>query len=193
MPSLIPAASLCRAPRVLPAAACLAPAPLLLIGWLFAALLLAAEARAEPGLQAAPTRALDGVYQLSWSRDGGVRIEESRRPDFAESRIVYEGRDQAATLSGRADGVYYYRALPLDSSETASAPGDTARSASGAGAASESMPIVRVDVSHHPLGRAMAFFAVGLVVFASTVALVIRGDAGAGRPELMADGGSPGE
>jgi hypothetical protein len=189
----MPVASLRRAPRVFPAGTPFAPGALLLIGGLAAAVLLAGGARADLGLRADPSRALDGVYQLSWSRDGGVRIEESRRPDFAGSRIVYEGRDQAATLSGRADGVYYYRALPLDSGDSATAPGDTARRARGAGAEGESVPIVRVDVRHHPLGRAMAFFAVGLVVFASTVGLVIRGDAGTARPEPGADGGRSNE
>ena len=69
----MPAVSLRRAPRVFPAATPFAPGALLLIGGL-AAVLLAGGARADLGLQAAPSRALDGVYQLSWSRDGGVRI-----------------------------------------------------------------------------------------------------------------------
>lgn len=121
-------------------------------------------------LSAAPIRSTDGVYQLGWTHAGRVRIEESARPDFGDAVIIYEGADRATTLSGRTDGFYYYRLVPLDGSAASAADG-----------ALRVEPI-RVEVVHHPLSRALAFFVLGLVVFTSTVLLVVMGDRSASAP-----------
>ncbi len=131
---------------------------------------LAVPASAEnvATLSADPARSTDGVYQLEWTASGPVRIEESAEPDFRDVAVVYEGTDRATTLSGRLDGVYHYRLR------------SPAQPGAAAGAPSE-VPPVRVEVVHHPLSRAFGFFLLGLVVFASTVGLVLFGDRRAGR------------
>lgn len=123
----------------------------------------AATPDAEPGLSVSPERSLDGVYQLEWSAMGAVVLEESRSADFARPVVVYAGRDQATTLSGRADGTYYYRL-------------HAATEVAGAALQSDAPPIIRVEVAHHPLSRAVGFFLVGLLVFTATVGLVVSGE-----------------
>jgi len=138
-----------------------------------ASIWLASPATSQPStaFSASPSHSTDGVYQLEWTRAGRVRIDESTRPDFGDAIVIYEGTDRATTLSGRADGIYHYRLVPVDP------PGDGAE---GVG----STPPVRVEVAHHPLSRALAFFTLGLVVFTSTVGLVVFGDrSAAARPE----------
>jgi hypothetical protein len=122
---------------------------------------LLAFASASPGasaegLQVHPEHSSDGVYQLSWDSSGEVVIEESRDGSFEAPNVVYRGPDRAATLTGRPDGRYFYRLRSL-----ASHRADTESA--------------RVIVQHHPLSRALAFFAVGLLVFTATVVLVLRG------------------
>ena len=107
-------------------------------------------------LSASPSVSADGVYQLTWPQQGAVVLEEARRDDFSDARPVYAGRDAGATLSGKPDGTYYYRLR-------------------GASEATSEAARVRVDVQHHPLSRALGFFAVGAAVFVSTVALIVRG------------------
>jgi hypothetical protein len=59
-------------------------------------------------------------------------------------------------MSGKPDGDWYYRAVP---------------------AASNRVPsnIVRVTVRHHPIERAIGYFAVGFVVFLATLLLILSG------------------
>lgn len=116
------------------------------------------------GLTASTQRSTDGVYQLSWSDPGDVLLEESSSPSFADPRVVYRGGDQATTLTGRPDGVYYYRLRTPD--------GAHALEAEVAGPAE---PWLSVTVDHHDLSRALAFFGVGLVVFVATAGLVFQG------------------
>jgi len=125
--------------------------------WLAVALLVAApfSAAAQAELSVSPASSSDGVYQVRWTGDGAVVLEESRRADFADAREVYRGTDHSTVLTGRSDGAYHYRLLALDGS------GPIA-------------PDVAVEVAHHPLPRAFAFFALGLVVFVCTTVLVLR-------------------
>lgn len=129
------------------------------------ALTLAAPlpAVAESALRASPERSLDGVYQLKWNDADAVVLEESLDEDFSNPVTIYAGRDQAATLSGRANGTYYYRLRPSARAHDETSPFTHAAP-------------VRVEVAHHPLPRAITFFGIGLVVFASTVALVVTGE-----------------
>lgn len=105
-------------------------------------------------LEAVPERSSDGVYRLRWSAEAPVVLEESRRADFADARVIYRGSDRSSLQSGRSDGTYHYRVRALD----------------GAAAARTA-----VTVEHHALPRAFAFFGVGLAVFVCTTALVVRG------------------
>jgi hypothetical protein len=114
---------------------------------------------AEIALEVEPLLSHDGVYALSWTAPGEVVLEEARDPSFAEVRVVYRGADKGTVLTGRSDGVYHYRVRPV----------------AGAGGPGAS---VTVEVEHHPIGRALGFFAVGLFVFVSTIVLVARGPEG---------------
>jgi hypothetical protein len=107
-------------------------------------------------LIASPTPSRDGVFQLTWPDRGTVILEEAHRPDFSDAQPIYEGTDTATTLSGKADGDYYYRVRAT--------LGDASR-------ADE----VRVEVRHHPLSRAFAFFSLGAAVFIATVILIAYG------------------
>jgi hypothetical protein len=111
-------------------------------------------AAAQVDLSASPESSSDGVIQVRWSGADGVVLEESRRPDFADAREVYRGTDRSTVLTGRIDGAYHYRLLALDGSDPIA-------------------PDVNVEVAHHPLPRAFAFFGVGLFVFVCTTALVL--------------------
>lgn len=134
---------------------------------------LASPAASQPSrtFSASPSQSTDGVYQLEWNGAGRVRLDEATRPDFGDAVVIYEGTDRATTLSGRADGVYHYRLVSLDR------PG-------GAGG----RPPIQVEVAHHSLSRALAFFTLGLVVFASTVGLIVFGDRSAATDQELSDG-----
>jgi hypothetical protein len=98
-----------------------------------------------------------GFFQLTWDSNGPVELQESQDPDFAGAEVVYTGADTARVMSGKADGNWYYRA----------------RAAAGHG--TDWSEPVKVTVRHHPLARALAFFAVGATVFAATLVLILGG------------------
>lgn len=99
-----------------------------------------------------------GFFQLRWAAGPGeLRLVESGDADFRAPHVVYEGADTARLVSGKPDGVYFYRlesvgGVPAVLSNT-----------------------VEVSVRHHSLGRAAAFFAVGAAVFAATLGLIVYG------------------
>lgn len=131
----------------------------------------------KPALACDSQVATAGYYRLLWHRrhrsdadlaadasdaDGReFEIEESADPSFARAKIAYRGHDRASVVSGRGDGTYYYRARLID--------GD------GAKRASPWSDVVAVTVDHHPLSRALAFFAAGALVFLATLALIVGG------------------
>lgn len=123
---------------------------------LAAALAVVGLALPAAGFEASPSTSSDGVYQLSWASDGTVVVEESRDEAFRDARVLYRGTDLATTVTGRSDGVYFYRLRRVEGGDA-------------------SAPVLRVVVAHHPLSRALAFFGLGAVVFGSTVVLVVRG------------------
>lgn len=134
-------------------------ANLLLVGCLAASL---AHAAVPPRLVASDELATAGFYHLSWTADlppgNDFVLEESTTADFTAARVIYRGPDRASLLSGRVDGEYHYRIRVLDAHGT---PGVW------------SAP-TRVEVRHHPLGRAGAFFLLGLFVFVALVYAVLR-------------------
>ncbi|HWM27591.1 MAG TPA: hypothetical protein VNQ14_03960 [Woeseiaceae bacterium] len=97
-----------------------------------------------------------GNFQLRWTADSAVQLEEATSPDFRTTRSIYSGRDKARVMSGKADGDWYYRARPAESDGNWSST-------------------VKVTVRHHPLRRAIGFFVVGAVVFFATLLLVVGG------------------
>jgi len=111
-------------------------------------------------LSASTSLSTDGVYQLRWSASEDAALEEASEPGFDDARTLYEGPDRARLVSGRGDGIRYYR-LTRDE-RTVSEP-------------------VSVEVEHHDLARALLTFAIGAFVFGATAVLVLsRPDGGAG-------------
>lgn len=104
-----------------------------------------------------------GYYRLQWhwSAAGGApggpfQLQESATPDFSDAVSLYRGPDLASVISGRRDGVRYYR-VGSQHSET------------------RWSNVVKVETRHHPLSRALLFFAAGALVFALTLAMILRG------------------
>ena len=124
-----------------------------------AALLLAGLASPVfgQGLElAADTEVSDtGFYSLSWAGGGRpVTLQEATIADFSDADTIYEGVDEATVVSGKLDGIYYYRIRE------------------GEGPWSETLV---VTVRHHSLVQAFSFLALGAVVFLATAALIIGG------------------
>ena len=93
-----------------------------------------------------------GYVTLAWpDARGDVTLE---RRDDGNWTPIYQGADDATTLTGLPNGTYEYRL----------------RDASGA----VSQPY-EVTIAHHPLSRALAFFGTGLVMFIVLLTLLFRG------------------
>lgn len=130
--------------------------------WLLAALLCGPpQAPATPSLTSDSTRPTAGYYQLNWSGASttSFQLQESRQADFAGAVTLYQGPDRATVLTGRPDGDYYYRLRILDTD--------------GAGPWSDPL---EVQVRHHPLARALLFFALGALVFLATLVAILAGN-----------------
>jgi len=108
-----------------------------------------------------------GAYRIEWSgADGGVvRVEEN-------GEVLYEGRQDATTVSGRLRGEYTYRIGALEAGEV------------------QWVDSCTVNVSPPSLGLAFFLFGVGLTVFASLLVAVVRGHRAHRRGELEGSEGS---
>ncbi len=114
-------------------------------------------ASAQGRLSADSDVSTEGYFQLRWEAAEPIRLVESDSRDFRDARVVYEGPDTATVLSGKPDGVYHYRIESIAGRTPIGEP-------------------VSVTVAHHSLARALAFFAVGAVVFLATLALIVLGN-----------------
>jgi hypothetical protein len=123
---------------------------------------------ASPGASlAAPTLETDtqlataGYYQLQWDGTGATdhELQESPQADFSDPVTLYQGSDRATMLTGRPDGEYHYRLRALHED----GPGPWSKT-------------LRVEVRHHPLSRALLFFAMGALVFLATLAAILVGN-----------------
>jgi len=145
-------------------------------GVLFGFALVSGSASAAVVLQPANSTATAGYYQLRW-HTGSTTVEtgdkatnkfelvESRDPEFTRIVTIYRGADTATVISGKPDGTYYYR-VRLAYTKT----GATANWSNSAS----------ITVKHHPLSRAFMFFALGALVFLSTLVVIVRGNLAAG-------------
>ena len=107
-------------------------------------------------LQASSETSTDGTFNLSWQGQAGEQFRLLELADEDTIRLVYEGRDTARVMTGLPDGSYRYQVE---------------------GESGLSLP-VSITVSHHSLNRAFGFFFVGLIVFITTLWLVVRGERG---------------
>ena len=109
----------------------------------------AVVARAVPAADVAEVLATEvataGFYQLRWYSARPVELEESRDPDFSSAVSIYRGSDAARVMSGKPDGVLYYRVRDTDDGTVSN--------------------VVEVTVRHHSPERAFAFFSLGMVIF----------------------------
>jgi len=112
---------------------------------------------AQPQLHSNTTLATAGYFQLSWQSDppSQYTLQQAQRADFSDGRTIYQGQDQTTVVSGLPDGRYLYRVRNQDSSGWSDP--------------------VEVSVKHHPLSRALGFFALGAVMFLTTLVVLING------------------
>lgn len=116
----------------------------------------------EPSLTCPESESDTGAYRIAWQSDGGtvVRIEEN-------GTLLYEGSEDATTVSGRPAGEYVYRIGQVETN------GQTAW-----------IDSCRVTVSPPSLTLAISLFGIGLAVFASVLFVVVRGHRAHQRGEL---------
>lgn len=110
-----------------------------------------------------------GYYSLNWAAAPGSDVtsfylEEAASPDFAgadrdERRQVYDGEDSGTTISGKADGTYYYRVHGRKDD----------------GSRTPWSKTLGVTVRHHSLPRAFAFLITGALVFLATAVMILGG------------------
>jgi hypothetical protein len=106
-----------------------------------------------------------GAYRIAWP---DAPVEEGQTVRVEENgALLYEGIEDATTVSGRPAGQYIYRVGVVDSA------GDPSW-----------LESCRVTVSPPSLGLAFSLFGVGLLVFAATLLVVVRGHRAHRRGEL---------
>jgi len=106
-----------------------------------------------------------GYYRLSWRLAGAAgkptpdfELQESTDPHFYPAVTLYRGPDLATVLSGRRNGLRYYRVRVIP----------------GTGAAASWSDILPVETRHHSMARALTFFSLGALVFVLTLFLILR-------------------
>jgi hypothetical protein len=137
---------------------------IIVVGAIATGVLAGPIASAQPAipLEADTRVATAGFYQLRWGAgEVASRLVEATDPEFADARVIYAGPDTARLMSGKPDGDYYYRLEAAGATE--------------AGRRVVLSNVLEVTVEHHPLERALAFFAVGATVFAATLGLILFG------------------
>ena len=116
---------------------------------------MAAPVSAQPSLKTNTELATAGYFQLSWhdsNANPSYQLQQANDPAFSDFKTLYQGTDTASVLSGLANGVYYYRVLDQH------------------GKASN---VIKVEVSHHSLNKAFAFFALGAVMFVILLVVLV--------------------
>ena len=103
-----------------------------------------------------------GFFQLTWSGPEAAEYElvEAGSADFAPATVRYRGPDLATVVSGKPDGDYHYRIRAWVDGTPSAWSED-----------------VQVSVQHHPLARALTVLALGALVFAAILVVILRGEA----------------
>lgn len=115
----------------------------------------------EPSLHCPASTSDTGAYRIAWSGadDAFVRIEEN-------GSVLYEGREEATTVSGRPAGEYVYRIGLVEAGQVSWSDSCT------------------ITVTPPSLALAFLLFGVGVTVFASLLVAVVRGHRAHRRGEL---------
>lgn len=112
---------------------------------------------AEMTLNTDTTLSTEGYFVLNWSSDlpdsFPLVLEQARSVTFPGSRTINVPANGAITITGLADGEYYYRL----------------------GTDGEYSNVVAVTVAHHSLGRALGFFLTGLSLFLVLLFTIVHG------------------
>jgi hypothetical protein len=127
-----------------------------LVPLLLLALLASGAASGAPGLRADTELSREGYFVLSWEGGAGETwLQQAEDPAFAAASSVRVEGAGSLTLTGFRDGLYHFRvgSERQDWSET-----------------------VSIEVSHHGMGRAWAFFSLGLVLFLALCAAILLGN-----------------
>jgi hypothetical protein len=111
----------------------------------------------RPQLGSDMTLSTAGYFRLNWEDEAGAdfKLEQAPSSDFNDARVLYQGQDKATVISGLANGHYFYRV------------GNT-----GTGQWSDPL---EVEVKHHSLTRAFAFFSLGAAMFLATLGVLVFG------------------
>ncbi|WP_455209612.1 hypothetical protein [Kaarinaea lacus] len=135
---------------------------------------------AAPKLTVDMDIATAGYYRLTWSVDkaqaGAVFVlQEAITSRFENPQITYRGPDLATVISGKSDGMYYYRVRRTQPNESEEISSDAVKPEGVMSEEAMWSEVVRVDVQHHSLSKAVGFFIAGLIVFAATLFMIVNG------------------
>lgn len=123
---------------------------------LLGATLLGSASVTAATLEADQYESREGYFQLFWEAEQSVRLVEAEDPEFDDAVVLYEGNDTGRVISGRPNGVWFYRLESADGRRELAGP-------------------ISVTVRHHSLVRAFSFFGLGAGVFLATLALIVTG------------------
>lgn len=112
-------------------------------------------------ITASPDLATAGFFRLTWEGPASqvFVLQESNSPSFTTYKTLYAGSDTASVLSGKVDGVYYYRIGVIDIATSLQVFSE----------------VIEVTVRHHPLARAFLFFGMGAFMFVVLIVVIWRG------------------
>jgi hypothetical protein len=102
-----------------------------------------------------------GFFHLRWHAEnytGNWQLQEAKDADLQPFEVLYSGPDTARVISGKPDGIYYYRVV----TEATTAP--------------RISNTIKVIVAHHPLSNAFIFFGVGALIFLAILISIFRGN-----------------
>ncbi len=128
------------------------------IFWLLVVTASAPTRAAEATLAASTDVSNEGYFVLNWDTqdvDSPVVLQQASSTDFDNTIDRSISATGAVTITGLADGDYFFRIISDNQSLTAP---------------------VQVSVQHHSLARAGSFFLLGFVLFSLLVFMILNGN-----------------
>lgn len=133
-----------KGPKLAHLAALLLAAAMLCLAAPFTAL------RAQEAIEITSDGRTAGYLTLNWANSGASKPYKLQMDKGSGWQTIYEGEDTATTLTGLANGNYSFR---INSADPATIDDDLWQ------------PPLSVEIAHHSLTKALAFFISGLVIF----------------------------